>query len=81
MCVYKTEHYVFCVIDVGFGIHAELTSLNFSPGIDALTIGGSLCCSTCVVLRSVCFSDYKNHPYHSIINSLPFIMECAIAQS
>lgn len=31
------------------GIHAELTSLDFSPGIDARTRGGSLCCCTCVV--------------------------------
>lgn len=34
--------------------------IGFSPGIDAHTRGGSLCCCTCVVWRSVCFSDYKN---------------------
>lgn len=60
-CFWRGGFHIFCLLCryVALGYILSLISLNFSPGIDALTIGESLCCSTCVVLRSVCFSDYK----------------------
>lgn len=55
--------------------------VGLSPGIDARTRGGSLCCCTCVVWRSVCFSDYKNPSMSFHYKPTPLIMECASTRS
>lgn len=55
--------------------------IGLSPGIDACTRGGSLCCCTCVVWRSVCFSDYKKSSMSFHYKPTPLIMECASIQS
>lgn len=43
--------------------------LTLSSGFDVLWVGESLCCCTCVVLRSVPFTRYHLHPPHSAFTS------------
>lgn len=43
--------------------------LTLSSGFDVLWVGESLCCCTCVVLRSVPFTRYHLYPPHPVFTS------------